>query len=403
MKRILYIEPFSGISGDMFVGALLDLMPDYNELFETIMSLGTHPGFCVCANKVNKNGITALKFDVNLNENSHDHHDHHHGCSIGEIFEIISSAQKIPQDAKELAMRIFSRLAKAEGKIHGMETDKVHFHEVGAVDSIVDIVFASLLVTQLKVDEIFASAPVLGNGTINTMHGILPVPAPATAEILKGFPIAQSDIKGELTTPTGAAILTEIVTKWGAPDSGKISAIGYGAGSRSYPNQANVLRVSILEESSEKYASDKVAVIETNIDDMSGEFLGHLSKGLFEMGILDYAVIPATMKKGRQGFIIQVICQTDILDAVADYILRNTTTIGLRYRFENRKILNRECKIVETSYGDVRVKISSFKDASWNKIKPEADDISRIAQERNLDFPKTYNEICQEISLKLNK
>lgn len=402
MKRILYIEPFSGISGDMFVGALLDLMSDRDELFEKIMSLRTHPGFHLSANKVSKNGITALKFDVNVHEDSH-YHDHHHGCSISEIYAIINSAQKIPQNAKDLAKNIFFRLAKAECKIHGMETDNVHFHEVGAVDSIVDIVFSAMLIKELKIDDVISTAPVLGSGTINTMHGILPVPAPATAEILKGIPVALSDLKGELTTPTGAAILTEIVTKWGIPDSGKIVAIGYGAGFRNYPNQANVLRVSLVEESSELSSNDKVSVIETNIDDMPGEFLGHLSNALFKLGILDWAVIPATMKKGRQGFIIQVICPVNLTDMVSDYILKNTTTLGLRYRSENRKVLNRESVVVTTSYGDVRVKISGNKEEGTYKVKPEIDYVSRIVEERNLNFNITYSEICCEIQSKLRK
>lgn len=400
MKRILYIEPFSGISGDMFVGALLDLMPNRDELFEKIMLLRTHPGFHLSANKVSKNAITALKFDVNLNEEHH-HSDHYHGCSLQEIYAIIDSAQRLDYEIKELAKKIFFRLAQAESKIHGMETDHVHFHEVGAVDSIVDIVFSALLIKELKIDEVISSPPVLGSGTINTMHGILPVPAPATAEILKGSPITHTDIKGELTTPTGAAILTEIVTKWGVPSSGKISAIGYGAGSRNYPNQANVLRVSIIEEDSKKYDDDRVVIIETNIDDMPGEFLGHISNGLFKLGVLDYAVIPATMKKGRQGFIIQVICPVNLTDMVSDYILKNTTTLGVRYRTENRKVLERKSLVVSTSYGDVRVKISGNKEDGTFKVKPEMDDVSRIIEERELVFSKTYSEICKEISSKI--
>lgn len=401
MKRILYIEPFSGISGDMFVGALLDLIPNHEELFEKIMSLRTHPGFSAYANRISKNGIAALKFDVKVNEDSHHHYSHHHGCSIGEIFAIINSAQKIPQDVKELAIRIFSRLARAESKIHGMETDHVHFHEVGAVDSIVDIVFSALLIRELKIDEVISTAPVLGSGTINTMHGLLPVPAPATAEILKGFPIAQTDIKGELTTPTGAAVLTEIVTKWGIPDYGKIAGIGYGAGSRNYPDQANVLRVSIIEEDAESSYEDKVAVIETNIDDMSGEFLGHLSNALFKLGILDWAVIPATMKKGRQGFIIQVICPVNLIEMILNYLLKNTTTLGVRYRTENRRVLDRKSLIVSTSYGDVRVKVSGSKEDATFKVKPEMDDVSRIIEERELDFSKTYSKICEEVLSKI--
>ncbi len=400
MKKILYIEPFSGISGDMFVGALLDLMPDYRGFFEKIMSLKASHGFSVSANKVSKNGITALKFDVNVNEDLHDH-GHHHGCSLGEIFSIIDSAQKIPQNTKDLARRIFLRLAEAESRIHGMETNNVHFHEVGAVDSIVDIVFASLLITHLNVDEIVSSPPAAGSGTINTMHGILPVPAPATSEILKGIPLSSSNVKGELTTPTGAAILAETVNRWSAPEGCRIVAVGYGAGSRSYPTQANVLRVSILEEISEDYSCDKIAVIETNIDDMPGEFLGHISSALFKLGILDWAVIPATMKKGRQGYIIQIICPVDLTDTISDYLLKNTTTLGVRYRVENRRVSERKTSVVSTSYGEVRVKISGTKGEANYKVKPEMDDISKIVEAKSLDFAKTYLEIYREILSKV--
>lgn len=400
MKRVLYIEPFSGISGDMFVGALLELVPNREILFDKIMSLKTCPGFHLLAEKVNKNGITALKFDVSIH-NEH-HNNSHHGCSLQEIYTIIDTAQKLDNEVKELARKIFYRLAQAESRIHGMETNHVHFHEVGAVDSIVDIVFSALLITELKIGEVISSPPALGNGTINTMHGLLPVPAPATAELLKGLPFSPCETKGELTTPTGAAILAELVDKWGSPESGTLKAIGYGAGSKSYPNQANVLRVSLLEDSSVKYNADRVAVIETNIDDMPGEFLGPLEQELFNLGVIDYAVIPAKMKKGRQGCIIQIICHPELLDKVTQCILRNTTTLGVRYRFENRKMIKRESITVKTSYGDIRVKVSGSKEDGTYKIKPELDDVSRIVEENNLGFNQAYNKIYNEIYFKLN-
>ncbi|HBM15951.1 MAG TPA: nickel pincer cofactor biosynthesis protein LarC [Lentisphaeria bacterium] len=401
MKKILYIEPFSGISGDMFVGALLDLIKEREGIFEKVMSLQTHPKFKLSLNKVNKNGIAATKFDVVIDKEPYSNHTH--GCTLNEIFSIINSAEEISIQAKELSKRIFSRLAKAESKIHDMETDHVHFHEVGAVDSIVDIVFASLLITELKIDQIISSPPALGTGTINTMHGILPVPAPATAEMLKGVPFTPTNINGELTTPTGAAILTELVTKWTCPEEGLLKAVGYGAGSRSYPNQANILRVSLFEEENIQCSSDRVAVIESNIDDMTGEFLGYIGQGLLKPGVLDYAVIPVTMKKARPGHIIQVICKPELTEEISSYLLKNTTTIGVRHRFENRKILNRESKIINTSFGDIKVKISGLKEDGTYKFKPEFDDILKIAEKINLPPAEVYSQISNEIYLTLNK
>ncbi len=396
-KRILYIEPFFGVSGDMFAGALLSLLEDKKIVFDALESLSIHSHFSVSLNSVVKHGINAAKFSVELTSDA----GNEHGRTLLEIIDVINSGKKISTEARELAIRIFKRLAEAEAKVHGLGIEKVHFHEVGAIDSIVDIVTASIAFCLIKPDVVISRPVALGNGKIDSAHGILPVPAPATAELLKNIPVDFTNIEGELTTPTGAAIIAEIVSQWNSVVSGKMILCGYGAGTKDLPDGPNVLRLSLLEQDADSFLNDNVAVIETNIDDMPGEFLSHIVPELFEKGCFDYAIIPASMKKNRQGFILQVICVPEKLDDISEYILKNTSTMGIRYRIEQRKVLSRKSMKVDTSYGEVRVKLAYDKNSVFLKFKPELEDVSKIAKKYSLGFQQIYSAIVVEISDKL--
>jgi uncharacterized protein (TIGR00299 family) protein len=396
-RRILYIEPFSGVSGDMFAGVLLSLLEDRKIVFDALKSLSIHSHFSASLKSVVKHGIKAEKFNVELTS----HTGNQHGRTLPEIIDVINSGKKISAEARELAIRIFKRLAEVEAKIHSSEIEKIHFHEVGAIDSIVDIVTSSIAFCLIKPDVVISRPVALGNGEINSAHGILPVPAPATAELLKNIPVDYTNVESELTTPTGAAIIAEIVNQWESVVSGKMTLCGYGAGTKDLPGRPNVLRVSLLEQDVDSFSVDTVAIIETNIDDMPGEFLSHIGPGLFDKGCFDYAIIPATMKKNRQGFILQVICSLEKLDAISEYILKNTSTIGIRYRIEQRKVLSRKSIKVDTSCGEVRVKLALDKNSVLLKFKPELDDVSEIAKKYNLGFQQIYSAILVEISDKL--
>lgn len=396
-RRILYIEPFSGVSGDMFAGVLLSLLEDRKIVFDALKSLSIHSHFSASLKSVVKHGIKAEKFNVELTS----HTGNQHGRTLPEIIDVINSGKKISAEARELAIRIFKRLAEVEAKIHSSEIEKIHFHEVGAIDSIVDIVTSSIAFCLIKPDVVISRPVALGNGEINSAHGILPVPAPATAELLKNIPVDYTNVESELTTPTGAAIIAEIVNQWESVVYGKMTLCGYGAGTKDLPGRPNVLRVSLLEQDVDSFSDDTVAIIETNIDDMPGEFLSHIGPGLFDKGCFDYAIIPATMKKNRQGFILQVICSLEKLDAISEYILKNTSTIGIRYRIEQRKVLSRKSIKVDTSCGEVRVKLALDKNSILLKFKPELDDVSEIAKKYNLGFQQIYSAIFVEISDKL--
>ena len=396
-RKILYIEPFSGASGDMFAGAFLSLLEDRKIVFNALKSLSIRSHFLASLKSVVKHGIKAEKFNVELTPCA----GSEHGRTLSEIIDIINSGKKISAEARDLAVRIFKRLTEAESKVHGSCIEKVHFHEVGAIDSIVDIVTASIAFCLIKPDVVISRPVALGNGKINSAHGVLPVPAPATAELLKNIPVDCTNVEGELTTPTGAAIIAEVVDRWNSAVSGKMILCGYGAGTRDLPDRPNVLRVSLMEQDVNRFFDDTVVVIETSIDDMPGEFLSHIVPELLEMGCFDYAIIPATMKKNRQGFVLQVICPPEKLNAISEYILKNTSTIGVRYRIEQRKILKRKSIKVGTSYGEVCVKLAFDENDTLLKFKPELDDVSEIAEKHSLGFQQIYSAIFVEISDRL--
>jgi uncharacterized protein (TIGR00299 family) protein len=387
MARTLYLDCFAGASGDMLVGAMLDCGLDFESLRSELMKLGVE-GYELSLKRVDRSGISAAKFDVHLTTaaHSHDHHHHHHSHShhrsLSEIKKIISSS-KLSEQVKGRAQTIFHRIGEAESKIHGIPVESVHFHEVGAIDSIVDIVGACVAFDALKIERIISSPLHVGSGTFQCAHGTYPVPGPATAELLKGVPIYSKDVEGELVTPTGAAIISTLAESYGPAPMMRIEKIGYGAGTRDYPKFPNALRAIIgeLEEDADRTPT-AVTVIEANIDDLNAQVFGYLMEKALAAGALDIFYTPAQMKKNRPGVLLTLLCEPADRERMCDLIFRETTTLGVRYRNEQREILTREFVTVETEYGPIRIKISRAKDGQVMNASPEFEDC-RAAAEKN--------------------
>jgi pyridinium-3,5-bisthiocarboxylic acid mononucleotide nickel chelatase len=399
MSRTLYIEPYSGIAGDMFSGSTIGLLSDKDKYFEQINSLPIKRDFEVKLTSIVKSGITANRFDVEL-QNIHEHHDstHNHGRHLSEIISIIEKAEKMSEKAKKTAISIFNTLAEAEAQIHGSTTDKVHFHEVGAIDAIVDICSAAIIIDLLKIDKIVSAPISVGTGTVKTSHGILPVPAPATALILSGLPINKTNIKSEITTPTGAAILKTIVDSWETSIQGIIIKSSYCAGTKDLKEITNILRTTLIASEDSKNLTDEIAVIECNLDDYPGEHFTYLEEAIFNAGALDYIIMPGTMKKSRPGVLLQVICLKEKLSEITNTILQHTSTNGIRYREEKRIKLERKMTLIDTPLGQVEVKLI-FKDNEIIKAKPEQKEINKIA----LKTGKSYIAILNEINYYIHK
>ncbi|HBC86116.1 MAG TPA: nickel pincer cofactor biosynthesis protein LarC [Lentisphaeria bacterium] len=396
-RKILYIEPFSGAAGDMLVAALLGLGADCKRFWKGIASLPLKEKPEIKMAKVGRNGIAALNFKVILKEGHHDHHFHR---TFADIEKIIRSAGKLSPAVKKRSIGIFRRLAEAEAKVHGSNVRHVHFHEVGAADAIIDIVGAVLCLEILKVDRIVSAPVALGSGTIRSAHGILPVPAPATVEIIKGCPTYSGAVACELTTPTGAVMLKSIVDEWGMPPAGAIVAVSCGAGTKDFKVQPNVLRVSIMKcPVPQSSGREKIAVLECNIDDMPGEAFSYVCPELLKMGALDYALIPVYMKKGRPGIILQVICRPEGIAKFAEFILGETSTIGVRYRLEDREFLRREAREYETPWGLVGAKLAFDRNGNMMKYKPDFESCARLAKTSG----KGYLSISGKIRDHINK
>ncbi len=377
--KICYLDAFAGISGDMTVGALIDAGADVAALTDALTSVGTSATFRV--EKTKRRGIAASKFHVEGGETkSHRHLPH--------ILKMIEGAA-ISDRAKRDAAAIFGRLGEAEAKVHGVAIEKVHFHEVGAVDSICDIVGACVGLDLLGVEAIYCSPINVGSGTVNTEHGVLPVPAPATAELLAGKPLYARGPAMELTTPTGAAIACTLAAQFGAMPPLKIASIGYGAGDREIQEHANVLRVLIGETTGAKEATT-VAVIEANIDDCTPQVLGYTMDRLLKSGALDVTMSPLLMKKSRPGTMLSVIAKTEDRDALAQIIFDETPTLGLRMYPVERRVQARRIIEVETPHGIVRIKVSES-----GAYAPEYDDCRQIAQEKRVPL----KEVLAQASL----
>ncbi|OHE82790.1 MAG: TIGR00299 family protein [Verrucomicrobia bacterium GWF2_62_7] len=359
--KLLYLDCVGGISGDMLLGALIDVGLNLKTLRRELAKLKLDE-FEVSAARGVRQGITGTKFEVAVHEHDHHHHHHdeheHHGRSFNDIKRLIESS-KLTDDVKQHAIGAFRRLAVAEGKVHGVAPEKVHFHEVGAVDSIVDFVGACIGLQELGVEKVIASAPLrTGFGFVDCAHGRFPVPGPATVELLKGVPIYAGDEEAELITPTGAALLREFATEFGPMPPMAVQAIGYGLGSRNLPKSPNVLRALLGDaEDVEARETDRVAVLETNLDDVSPQVLGDVMDKALAAGALDVFHTPIQMKKSRPGVMLSVLCTPADADRLSRLLLESTTAFGVRRTDAQRLKLDREIVTLKTVFGRVEVKI----------------------------------------------
>lgn len=457
-KKKLYLECYSGISGDMFVASLLDLGADLEVLEKSLKSLESiKDKFEIKTSRVVKSGLDALDFSVVLDVDNHDHdmeylhsndykhdhdhhdhehshehnhdhdhhdhehshehchehshdhdhhdHDHNHGHSHGhghshehvgliEIQHIINSSE-ITENAKKIANKIFDILADAEAKAHGKPKTEVHFHEVGAVDSIVDIVAAAVCIDNLGIEEVIIPALYEGVGTVRCQHGVLPVPVPAVLNIVnaENLTLSITGVQGEFVTPTGAAIAAAIRTDKNLPERFRVVKTGIGAGKRNY-ERPSLLRSMIIEEEETEIEKDKIVKMETNIDDCTGEALGYVMQKLMDAGARDVHYMPVFMKKNRPGYQLNVICKEDKMDELQRIIFEDTTSIGIRIQYMDRKILERRTEMRETSMGKVQIKICGL--PSGERIYPEHDSIARICKETGRTWQDVYRQIIEE-------
>lgn len=406
----LYLECHSGISGDMMVAALLDLGADREILKKALDSLAVS-GFQVKISRVTKAGLDVCDFDVRLDaahENhdhdmaylygndphgdGHGHHEHHHEHrGLSEILSIIAGAD-MTAGAKETAEKIFRILAEAEAKAHGTTVENVHFHEVGAVDSIVDILSVSVCLDSLGIKDVVIPELCEGKGEIRCAHGILPVPVPAVANIVAvhGIPLKIKDVTGELVTPTGAAIAAAVRTEGKLPGSFTIKKIGMGAGKRAY-ERPSILRAMLIEPQPEEGAKERdvICKLESNIDDCTGEALGYVSERLFAAGARDVHYMPVYMKKNRPGYQINVICDEADIRKMEEIIFKETTTIGIRRQKMERSILKRQQAAVSTSYGEILCKVCDYPDGS-RRYYPEYESVAGAAKAKEIAFEEVY-------------
>ncbi|MGC2536397.1 MAG: nickel pincer cofactor biosynthesis protein LarC [Candidatus Sulfotelmatobacter sp.] len=448
--RVAYLECFSGMSGDMFLGALVDAGVAPRLLEETVAALGI--GARLEVSRVVRSGISATKVDVYIdgekdlpreqywerqttahNEHEHRHghheHDHHegkhshqdaesrasrplphehsvshehphshaHGRGLTEIREIISAAA-ISETARKTALAIFEALGRAEAKIHNASVESVHFHEVGSVDAMVDIVCAAVGAEALRVDEIVCSPLNVGGGTVKCAHGTIPVPAPATVELLGDAPVYSSGVLAELVTPTGAAIVKTLASRFAAFPEMKIEKSGYGAGSRDFPGHPNVVRLTVGETASKAVAartsSETITVLEANLDDLNPQVFGYVMDRLFEEGALDAFGMPVQMKKNRPGMLLTVLCKPEDAGKLTQLIFAETTTLGVRRRDEMRETLARRWEKVHTPWGEVRIKIASMNGTVTN-YAPEYEDCRRIAAEHRVPLKRVMGEAVE--------
>ena len=371
--KLCYLDAFSGISGDMTVGALLDAGAPSDALLAALHSLDTGAWFEV--EKTVRGGVTASKFRVHVGDLPAKHRH------LSHILDMIAKAPLSPR-AQAAASAVFLRLGEAEAGVHGVPVEKVHFHEVGAVDSIADIVGACVALDLLDVAEVHASAINVGSGTVQTEHGLLPVPAPATASLLAGKPIYSRGPEMELTTPTGAALAVTLASSFGPLPAMQITSIGHGAGDRDFKQHANVLRVLIGDRTDVPEAT-LVSVIEANIDDSSPQVLGYALEKLMEAGALDAALSPLQMKKNRPGSLLRVIAKPEDQERLAQIIFAETSTLGLRIHAAERRVEARSMVEIETTYGPIRGKISA-----QGAFTPEFDDCKAIAQRTGTPLPR---------------
>jgi uncharacterized protein (TIGR00299 family) protein len=442
--KTIYLDIFSGISGDMFLGAMLDLGVDLHALEHELEKLRIDDDFHLHAGRASRSQIEGVKFDVHLtheHQHSHEHvhadgthhahahshghshshghdahdqshshgahdhsdehqHEHEHARSFSEIKKLISRST-LSKWVKEKSLAVFQRIATAEGRIHGMAPDKVHFHEVGAVDSIVDIVGACVALEMLGQPRVLASEVVDGAGWIQCAHGRFPIPAPATLEILasRAVSISQCDEPNELITPTGAALLAEFVERFGPMQNFTVQRVGFGIGTRENKTRPNVLRAVLGEtttSATHDWESDTIAVLETNLDDVTPEIVGAFVEKALKAGALDVFHTPIQMKKNRPGVLLSVLCVAEESDNFCELILRETSAFGVRRSTAQRRKLRREFREVKTSYGPIQIKLGML-DGEVIHATPEFQSCKQLAEEKNVPLKKIYDAALAKI------
>ena len=415
MNQTLYLECYSGISGDMMTAALLDLGADEKVLSEALESLPVK-GVRTEVRRVSKAGLDACDFHVILDHEheNHDHdmeylhghsHDHSHGDhghhshdhehrGLAEILEILCRAQ-ITDGAREKAVRIFEILAEAEAKAHGTSIEKVHFHEVGAVDSIVDITAAAVCLDNLQIDKVIIPVLCEGSGSVRCQHGVIPVPVPAVTAVTSKYsiPLHMTDVQGELVTPTGAAIAAAIRTSARLPERFVIEKTGIGAGKREY-ERPSLLRAMLIRETEDGSAGDYIYKLESNIDDCTGEALGYVMERLMKAGARDVHYTPVFMKKNRPAYQLNVICKEEDIEKLEGIIFRETTTIGIRRQKMERSVLKRQVKTVKTSLGEARIKVCFMENGM--RAYPEYESVRELCRKNGLSLQETYQRIEEE-------
>jgi pyridinium-3,5-bisthiocarboxylic acid mononucleotide nickel chelatase len=384
--KIAYFDCFSGASGDMILGALMDAGLPLEHLQQELAKLGLSH-YELGKTAVVKNGISGSQALVQI-EHDHHHHHHRHLADITDIIEKSALSDAIKQDS----IRIFQRLAAAEAKVHDTTPDKIHFHEVGAMDAILDVVGGVIGIHSLGIDTIICSPLHVGSGTVECAHGTLPVPAPATAELVRGKPIYATGVKGELLTPTGAAILTTLASDFGPLPSMAVDRIGHGAGTADR-SIANMLRVFIgsAPQTGKTFEVEQTATIETTIDDMNPQVYDYLIEKVLEMGALDIFCASVQMKKNRRGTLVTILCRPEMVTAFAEFLFRETTTIGLRWHLDNRFTLKREFATVKTIFGAITCKVARLGDELIN-VTPEYEDCKRVAIEHKVPLKVVLGE-----------
>ncbi|MGN0729640.1 nickel pincer cofactor biosynthesis protein LarC [Treponema sp.] len=409
----LYFECNAGISGDMAVAAMIDMGADKETLMRALDSIQAE-GFAAKISRAQKNGIDCASFDVIL-DSAHENHDHdmsylfgnsreqeehthcHEHRTMTEISQIISTA-KMTEKARTLALKIFQIIAEAESEAHGIPAEEVHFHEVGALDSIADVIALAVCFENLRqtygIEKVYVPFLCEGRGTVRCQHGILPIPVPAVANIARKYslPLLLTEDTGEFVTPTGAAFAAAVMTDRCAPKTFLIRRTGLGAGKRAY-SRPNILRAFLIEESDFNIQHDTIIKLEANIDDSSGEALGFALEKLFEAGALDVNFIPCFMKKNRPAYLLTVLCTEEKITEIERFIFLNTTTIGIRKSKTERTILPRQIQTVKTKWGEAKVKTVSLYGAQ--KFYPEYESVRTVCEEHGLPFDTVYREIAQ--------
>jgi pyridinium-3,5-bisthiocarboxylic acid mononucleotide nickel chelatase len=387
--KTAYFDCFSGISGDMVLGALVDAGCNLAQIEAELRRLPIS-GWKISAEKVRRGGLAATRVLVETSE-------HHHHRSLSTILNLIQQAG-LPPRVVERASNIFTRLGEAEARMHGVPIEKVHFHEVGAVDAIVDIVGASIGFELLGIEECVCSRLNVGGGVVKAQHGNLPVPAPATAELLRGAPTYSNGILHELVTPTGAAIVSILASVFGTQPAMSVDAIGYGAGATELAEQPNVLRILIGESATEEKGAlqeGTIVVLEANIDDMNPQLYGYFAERALEAGALDVFSTPIQMKKNRPGQLITVFCDPAKREELTELIFRETTTIGVRHSVMERNTLQRESILVKTNLGSVAVKVARLNGKILNAV-PEYEECRKFAMERSLPLKEVIGQVMFE-------